>query len=98
MAEYKLEIEGKFDLPEINLQILGEEAGASEFLSSSVQPGARKARTNMAIFRELPSGTVPNKLFLVADGTAQPPNTNKVWSGTMIVKGVDTAVSAFRAI
>ena len=95
MSDYDVEIEGRNDLDEINLQIAGEEAGASEFKSSRVSVRNTRA-TNIATFRELPPGTVPKPLKVVKQGDPQPPGTNQVWSGVMVVTGTNTAVVAFR--
>jgi hypothetical protein len=95
MAEYLVEIQGIHDLSEINLQIRGEEAGASEFISSDMAFYGGRI-TNIVRFRELPPGTIPKALALVKHNDPQPPGTQHVWSGVMIVQGTTAAVSAFR--
>ncbi len=95
MSDYKVEIEGKYDLDQINLQIANEEAGASEFISSRVESPNGKV-TNIATFSELPAGTVPKELKVVKQNDPQPPGTTLVWSGVMIVKGTSTSVRAYR--
>ena len=94
MSDYKVEIEGKYDLDEINLQIAGEEAGASEFKSSKVSDNQK---ANIVTFSKLPPGTIPKPLKLIKQGDPQPPGTEKIWSGVMVVQGTKTAVTAYRA-
>ncbi|MBM4040034.1 MAG: hypothetical protein FJ290_16135 [Planctomycetes bacterium] len=96
MAEYLVEIEGKWDLEQINLQISTEEAGASEFLGSSVTWHEGRV-TNIAKFKELPPGQRPKTITLVKHGGQQPPNTKKVWEGVMVVSGTNEPVTAYRA-
>lgn len=97
MSDYEVEIEGQHDLDQINLQIAGEEAGASEFISSKV--GVRNSRvTNSVTFRTLPAGTIPKTLTVVRQGDPQPLGTKQVWSGVMTVKGTNTAVIAYRML
>jgi len=95
MDDYGVEIQGQYDLDQINLQIAGEEASASEFISSKVSV-RNNVPTNIVTFRELAPGTVPKKLIVVKKGNPQPPGTNQVWSGVMVVKGTSTAVTAYR--
>lgn len=97
MAEYKVEIEGKYSLDEINLQIAGEEAGASEFLASQVSVKDNQV-TNILTFTELSAGTVPHPLKLVRQNEPQPPGTRKFWTGVMVVGGTNTPVVAYRAL
>jgi hypothetical protein len=95
MGTYKVEIEGRYNLDEITLQISGEEAGSSEFQESTIS--AKKApATNVVVFRTLSAGTVPKTLSVVRQGTVQPAGTTRIWAGTMIVGGVNTAVVAYR--
>ena len=91
MSDYDVEIEGKYSLEEINLQIAGEEAGASEFKSSKVS-----ASNNIVTFRPLPAGTIPKPLKLIKQGDSQPSGTQEIWSGVMVVQGANTAVTAYR--
>jgi hypothetical protein len=93
MSDYKVEIEGKYDLDEINLQIAGEEAGASKFKSSKVSDNKK---ANIVTFSKLPAGTIPNPVKLIKQGDPQPPGTQKIWSGAMVVQGTNTAVTAYR--
>lgn len=97
MAEYDVEIEGRYDLDQINLQIAGEEAGASEFRSSRIAVHNNQV-TNIVTFRELPAGTVPKPLKVVKHGDPQPSGTEQGWSGVMVVKGTNTAVAAYRTL
>lgn len=97
MSEYLLEIEGKNDLSQINLQISGEEAGASEFISSSISSHEGRI-TNIVKFKELPPGTIPKKLTLIKQGATPPAGTKLIWSGAMIVSNKNEAVSAYREI
>src|SRR5262245_8941664 len=95
MSDYLVDIDGANNLAQINLQISGEEAGASEFQSSSILFHDGRI-TNIAKFRELPAGTRPKQLTLVVQGTAQPAGTKLVWSGVMVVSGTNQAVIAYR--
>jgi hypothetical protein len=97
MSEYKVEIEGKFNLAEINLQIAGEEAGASEFIGSKVTTKNNQL-TNEVSFKELDAGTVPHELKVVKQSDPQPAGTKKVWDGVMVVQGQNTAVVAYRTL
>jgi hypothetical protein len=94
MSDYPRVIDGQYDLEKINIQIAGEEAGASEFISSEVE-GAPPA-TNRVTFRDLAPGTIPKKLTVVKDGDPQPSGTTKIWSGVMVVRGTLTKVIAYR--
>jgi len=95
MSDYKVEIEGSYDFDQINIQIAGEEAGASEFISSEVASRSGKV-TNVATFRELPAGTVPKELKVAKQNDPKPSGTVLAWSGVMVVKGTSTAVCAYR--
>jgi hypothetical protein len=95
MADYLVEIQGIHELAQINLQIRGEEAGASEFLSSDIAFYGGQI-TNIVRFRELAPGTILKTLRLVKHDDPQPPGTQRVWSGVMIVQGTTEAVAAFR--
>lgn len=95
MSNYKVEIEGSYDFDQINIQIAGEEAGASEFISSEVTSHSGKF-TNVATFRELPAGTVPKELKVAKQNDPKPSGTVLAWSGVMIVKGTSTVVRAYR--
>jgi hypothetical protein len=97
MVEYSVEIQGKYDLDEINLQIAGEEAGASEFISSHVSVKDNQV-TNVVTFKELDVGTVPHPLKLVKQNEPQPAGTKKLWNGVMVVSGTNTSVVAYRTL
>lgn len=97
MGTYNVEIEGKHDFDQINLQIAGEEAGASEFQSSRVTP-VNNRPTNVVTFLEHDDGTIPNQLTIVKDGEPQPPGTERVWAGVMLVKNAMTAVVGYRLV
>ena len=94
MSDYARVIDGKYDLEQINIQIAGEEAGASEFISSEVK--GDPPATNRVTFRERADGTIPKKLTVVKDGDPQPSGTTKTWSGEMVVNGTPTKVTAYR--
>lgn len=96
MGEYAVEIEGKYDLDQIELQIRSEEAGASEFISSSISLHEGSI-TNICQFKELEAGTVPKELTLVRHSEDQPAGTVRIWSGVMIVSDTNEAISAYRA-
>ena len=91
MSDYDVEIEGKYSLEEITLQIAGEEAGASKFRSSQVSAG-----NNIVTFRPLPAGTIPKPLKLIKQNDPKPPGTRKIWSGAMVVQGTNTVVTVYR--
>lgn len=96
MSDYIVEIEGKYDLQQISGLISDEELGASEFVCSSIS--FHKGRiTNIAKFKRLSPGTIPEPLSLVGHGAAQPSGTVHVWSGVMIVNNKNEAMSAYRA-
>jgi hypothetical protein len=97
MSEYKVEIEGQCNLDEINLQIAGEEAGASEFISSRVSVKHNQV-TNVVTFKELDAGTVPHSLKIVKQNDPAPAGTKRLWGGVMVVSGRNTAVVAYRSI
>ncbi|MGD8786060.1 MAG: hypothetical protein PVJ60_01440, partial [Phycisphaerales bacterium] len=96
MCEYLVEIGVTHNLEQINLQISGEEAGASEFISSSISFHDGHI-TNIVKFKEIEAGTVPKKLTLVKHDEEPPSNTAHVWSGVMIVSDTNEAISAYRA-
>jgi len=91
MSQYDVMIQGEYNLDQITLQIAGEEAGASKFKSNKVSGG-----NNIVTFSELPAGTVPKPLKLIKQGDPQPPGTQDIWSGVMVVQGINTAVIACR--
>jgi len=97
MGTFKVEIEGKHDFEQINLQIAREEAAASEFQESRVEPMNNKP-TNVVTFLELEPGTIPKRLTVVKDGDPQPPGTQRTWSGVMLVKNSTTAVTGYRIV
>ena len=91
MSDYEVEIEGKYSLEEITLQIAGEEAGGSEFKSSRVSAG-----NNLVTFRELPAGTIPKPLKVIRQSDPKPSGTKLVWSGSMVVEGKKVEIAAYR--
>lgn len=95
MTDYLIEIEGKHDLSQINLQIDAEEAGASEFVSSSIAFHENHI-TNLVKFKDLQPGTIPKKLTLVKHNQTPPDGTIHLWSGVMIIANHNEAVSAYR--
>jgi hypothetical protein len=96
MCEYLKKIDGKYDLEQIELQIAGEEAGASEFVSSVISLDETPVM-NIVAFKALSGGIVPKKLTLVIDGDDPPDDAEEVWSGPMIVEGTNEYVYAYRA-
>ena len=95
MSEYVVHIPGEYDLGQINAQILGEEASSAEFINSKI--AVHESQTvNMARFRKLPAGTVPDDMRLMITSEAQPPGTIPVWTGVMVVNSEAEAVSAYR--
>lgn len=96
MADYDLEIGANCTLQEINMQISGEEAGASEFLRNSLVVNLSET-ANRATFKELTAGTIPKQLTCFFKGDATPPSTRRVWSGQMVVMGKVRNVDIYRA-
>jgi len=95
MSEFNRFIKGDHDLDQINLQIAGQEAAASEFKGSKIS--VKDSRPiNEVTFEELSAGTRPKKLIIVKHTDSQPSGTKKVWEGAMIVAGTNTAVIAYR--
>lgn len=94
MSDYPREIDGKYDLEQINIQIAGEEAGASEFISSEVK--GDPPATNRVTFRERADGTIPKPLKVIKQGDPKPSGTKLVWSGSMVVEGKKVEVAAYR--
>ena len=95
MSTYVVEIEGKYDLDQINLEIAGEEAGASQFVGSAVTP-VGTTPTNAVTFEKLSAGALPKALKLLKQNDPKPDGTVEVWAGTMIVSGTITALKAYR--
>jgi hypothetical protein len=99
---YLVFITGNTALDQINLQIAGEEAGASEFKASEIAPKEDEPDKgqlgNKVTFETLPAGTVPKELKVVKHTAPQPPGTKKVWEGAMIVAGTNTDVIAYRTV
>lgn len=95
MAEYIREISPP-DLQAFAAAVNDEEAGGSEFIKSTVSFFDSKF-TNLAVFRELEPGHVPDaEAQVVSFGATGPRNTKLVWSGAVIVGGTNMAVSVFR--
>ena len=85
MANYLVEIEPQFDLPQIGMQIESEELGYSELVGIQIGHHGNKV-TNLATFKELPTGTTPKPGELVEAKPGEPPPAGKVvaWSGPML--------------
>jgi hypothetical protein len=98
MSDYAVEMEGKYKLAEINSAIAGEEAGASEFKSSTVKASPDTGDSNILTFSVLSPGTIPKPLIIVKQGDPQPPGTKQVWSGVMVVDRTLTSVIAYREV
>jgi len=96
MSTYDALIDGTDDLDQINLQIHRQEKAASQFLRSLVIP-ENNVPTNQVTFDRLKAGTVGKLTTIVKDGDPQPPGTQKVWSGVMLVSNNQTAVTGYRA-
>ncbi|KPL21203.1 MAG: hypothetical protein AMJ75_10440 [Phycisphaerae bacterium SM1_79] len=97
MSEYAVYIAGQYDLDQINAQILGEEASFSRFINNRITRHERKS-INMAKFKELPAGTIPNDMKLLDISEEPPADMVHVWTGVMVVNDATEAVSAYRAI
>lgn len=96
MSTYTCEIEGKYDLEQINLQIAREEATAAEFVQSTIS-FYNGHITNLAELKDIESGIIPKALRLVKHGSAAPAGTVQVWSGVMIVENQNQVVTAYRS-
>lgn len=96
MSEYLIYIPGQYDLEQINAQISGEEASFSQFVNNKISLQESKT-VNVAKFRELPVGTMPDDIRLVKASEDQPHGTIPVWTGVMEVGNAAEAVSAYRA-
>jgi hypothetical protein len=95
MADYQVEIDGASELSQINLQIAGEEAGASQFVDSV--PGTREGRvSNVVTFTELAPGTVPPPLTIAKQVDPPPQGKRRVWTGVMVLAGTLQAVIGYR--
>ncbi len=95
MSDYLVEISGSTSLAQISLQVQGEEAGASEFKSSSVSFHGGRI-TNLATFSELDPGTVPKPITFLAHDAPLPTGAKIVWAGVMVVAGNTSALKASR--
>ena len=75
-----------------------EEAGGTAFVKSSVE-WYDNTFTNLAVFRFLdPPGTlVAGPVQLLTHGQAAPAGAGKVWSGVVLVAGVNQAVTLYRS-
>lgn len=75
-----------------------EEAGGTAFVRSSVE-WYDNAFVNLAVFRFLdPPGTlVPGPVQLLAHGQPAPAGAAAVWSGVVLVNGVNQAVTLYRS-
>ena len=85
MSYYIVEIEGKYPLKQIELQIQSEELGFSQFVSLCI--GHHNSNvTNLATFKELPAGTTPKQPTLVETVPGQVSSIGKVevWSGPIL--------------
>jgi hypothetical protein len=99
MNEFSVEVDGKYPIAQIELQIQSQEAGGSEFIQSSIAY-YNHHDTNIVQFRMLSPGNRPKRLWLVQGSpTGIPPaGTRIVWSGKMMVQNTPQPVSAFRQI
>ncbi len=96
-SEYLVCIAGQYDLEQINVQILGEEASFSRFLRSKISHIGRNS-TNFVVFRELPPGTIPKDIILLKTAEDQPRDTVHIWTGVILVSNTTEAVSVYRAV
>lgn len=95
MPRYPLAIGKDCTLPDIELMIQGEEAGAATFVDS-VMRTHEGVLSNLATFETLPAGMPVSPLTLVENGKPGPAGKQRIWSGTMLVCGAATAVVAYR--
>jgi len=95
MSTYLLQIDA-VDLNDYADQVNSEEAGASQFQSSSVSYH-QNSLTNIATFIELPPGQRPKtKLQVVNKGDLAPSNTKQIWAGEILVSAGIRPVVAYR--
>jgi len=97
MSNYIVEIEGKYPLAQIEQQIQSEELGFSQFISLTI--GYYNGNvTNLATFKELPTGTTPMRPTLVEAAPGQAPAAGKVqvWSGPILAGGRAIYVALYR--
>ena len=99
MSDYNVEIDGKYPLTQIELQIKSEELGFSQFLTLAICHNNGNV-TNLATFKELSPGTTPKPPTLVEVAPGQTPPTGKVeaWSGPMLASGKEVYVALYRDI
>jgi hypothetical protein len=90
------EIEGRHSLQQIQDLIDGQEAGGCEFTDSRIGIIDNKV-TNIATFKKLTPGTLPNAIALGKRTAAPPEDAEKFWTGVMIVSGQNQIVHAYRA-
>jgi len=97
MSDYIVEIEGKYPLAQIELQIQSEELGFSQFVSLCI--GYHNGSvTNLATFKELPTGTTPIQPTLVeaVPGQAPPVGKAETWSGPILASSKAIYVALYR--
>lgn len=84
---------GTLKLPEIERAIRFEEVKSFEFLSSNIN-----GKDNLAKFKRLELGNIPNELKLTFDGDAEPNNYVPLANNpiSMIVDGSEKKVRAWR--
>lgn len=93
MATSKASIAGDLKLDEIESAIQGEEALATEFVSSAIKQ-VDGAATNVATFKDIDS--VPKHIKLRLATTEAPSGHSVVWSGKMQVANAEKSVVVYR--
>jgi hypothetical protein len=97
MSNYIVEIEGKYPLAQVELQIQSEELGFSQFVSISIGY-YNGSVTNLATFKELPTGTTLKQptLLEAVPGQAPPAGKVVVWAGPILAGGQSIYVALYR--
>lgn len=93
-----VEIDGKYNLKQINGIIEGEEKLTWEFKDSQVTASSTGTGAPYNSVTLSAVGTIPKPLTIVEQGAPQPPGTKQVWSGAMVVEGKTIAVVAYREV
>ena len=87
-------IDGNNSLQQIEAAIAGEEALATKFVKSEVKGADKKGITNVVTFED--QDDVPNAIRLLAQTAPPPDGFSKQWSGVMLVRGKNQAVTLYR--
>lgn len=86
MANYHVELSGKFSLGQLSKAIEGEEALGTKFRSCRIWVNAKNVLTNLAEFEELDTAPEP-PLGTPKLAKDLPAGATPGWAGPMIVQG-----------